>query len=112
MQHRFNPDEAPDAAADDVGQVVGMLDAVLLLVGDQELRKAPVLERRKAVLPAPDGVNFVKLLGAGFAFGGESDVILRLHEEQHVVGILPDCFPVGPCADAFGEAKMMTHQPL
>lgn len=37
LQHRLNAGKAPHAATDEVRQVIGVLDAVLLLVGDQEL---------------------------------------------------------------------------
>ena len=85
---------------------------VLLLVGDQEFRKAPVFERREAVLPAPYGVDFIKLLRANLHFGREPDVVPGLHKEQHIVGILLNRFPVGTGAGAFGEAEMIRHQTL
>ena len=62
LEYRLNAGKAPHAASDEVRQGVGVLDVVLLLIGNQEFRKAPVLERRKAVLTAPDGVNLIKLL--------------------------------------------------
>ena len=45
LEYRLNAGKAPHATADKVRQVVGVLDVVLLLVGDQEFRKAPVPER-------------------------------------------------------------------
>lgn len=112
LQHRLNPGKAPHAATDEVRQVVGVLDVVLLLIGDQEFRKAPIPERREAVFPALDGVDFIKLLRANLPFGRELDIIPGFHKEQHVIGVLLNRFPVGTSADAFGEAEMIRHQTL
>lgn len=85
---------------------------VLLLVGDQEFREAPVFERREAVLPAPDGINLVELLRANLPFWREANVVPGLHKEQHVVGVLLNRFPVGTGTGAFGEAEMIRYQTL
>ena len=37
LEYRLNAGKSPYAATDEVRQVVGVLDAVLLLIGDQEL---------------------------------------------------------------------------
>ncbi len=41
FDHRFNSGKAPHAATDDVRQIIGVLDAILLLIGDQKFGKAP-----------------------------------------------------------------------
>ena len=66
LEHRLNPNKAPHAASDDVRQVIGVLSAILLLIGDQEFGETPGFERRKAVLLTPDGIDFVELLRTDF----------------------------------------------
>lgn len=62
LEYWLNSIKAPHTATDDVRQDIGVLNAILLLIGNQEFGKAPGFEWRETVLPAPDGIDFVQLL--------------------------------------------------
>ena len=91
---RSDSPEASHLATCAVGEMSGVSDAELLLIGAQVFHKRLSLHRRVGVFIAPGTVHGIQILGADGAFRIADNVPLRLQEQLNVVGVLLHHLPV------------------
>ena len=83
-----DPPEASHLASSAVGEMGGVVNAELLLIGTQVFHKRLSLHGWVGILIAPGAVHGVQILGADGAFRIADNVALRFQEQLDVVGIL------------------------
>ena len=91
---RSDSPEASHLASRAVGEMGGVVNTELLLVGAQVFHKCLSLHGRIGVLIAPGTVHGIQILGADGSFRIADNVSLLFQEQLDVVGILLHHLPV------------------